>query len=128
MAEQEGVHRGVRSGLRWGRLFGRSLPYETETSLFILVSVLDLLMTSVLLYTGKARESNPVANYFLAHWGIKGLVAFKFAMVAFICVLAQVIALRRPETARWLLIFATVVVGAVVVYSVRLYVTVGEVF
>ena len=101
---------------------GTQLPLETETARFVLASALDVFMTYLLIRNpDRFVESNPVALYFLNHWGVKGMVWFKFGTVAFVCVLAQIIARRKPETARGLLNLATVVVGAVVLYSLLLY-------
>ena len=103
------------------RLFGRELPLETETSWFILVSLLDVLMTWFLLSQGgRFYESNPVARWFIYGWGVKGMVYFKFGMVAFICVITQIIALKRPETAKGILYLGTTVVAGVVIYSLTL--------
>ena len=112
--------------------FRGHLPLEHETALYLLASVLDVAMTMVLLYRGAGGgggavfvESNPVARFFLDRWGPRGMVYFKFTMVAFVCVIVQVIATRRPETARVLLRLATAVVVAVVIYSVLLLVRHG---
>ena len=91
-----------------------------EITLFVLVSVLDILMTNRLFLTGRFREANPVARFTLDHWGLDGMVYFKMAMVAFIVVLTQIIARKRPATARWILHLATAVVSIVVVYSLLL--------
>lgn len=104
----------------------RSLPLERETSFFILASALDALLTYVLLQGEHFVEANPVARFFLYHWGIQGMVYFKFAMVAFVCVIAQVIAARRHETARRLLYAATLIVASVVVYSMYLFASHAE--
>lgn len=95
---------------------------QQETLIYVFVSAMDLFMTYYLLShsSGQFMEANPVARYFIYGWGPKGMVYFKFGMVAFVCVLAQVIARHRPTAARWLLIGATLVVAIVVVYSVRL--------
>lgn len=104
-----------------GLLLGK-LPLEGETSAFILVNVLDFLMTYLLLISGMFRESNPVADYFLRHWGpVKGMLYFKLSLVTFVCVLAQVIALKDLAKARLVLHIGIVVVSAVVVYSLTLY-------
>ncbi len=99
--------------------------FEAETILYLLLSVADLWITHFLLRQNVENlqfvESNPVARYFLDHWGIKGMIYFKFGMVAFIVVLTQVIARYRPFTARLVLLFAIVMMVYVVVYSVRLY-------
>jgi len=99
---------------------------QQETLLFVLVSAMDVFMTYILLSQDGFFESNPVAHYFIAGWGTKGMVYFKFGMVAFVCVLSQIIARRRPQVARWLLIGATVVSAIVVVYSVKLLLVHGN--
>ena len=103
--------------------WSRQLPLETETCFFILASALDVLMTYLLLSHGpEFQESNQIAAFFLARFGFKGMVYFKFALVAFVTVIAQVIAKSRPSTARWLLIVGTAATAAVVIYSVMLWV------
>jgi len=111
-------------------LLSRSLPLESETARFILVNVLDIFMTWFLLWkwSGKFTESNPIADYFIDHWGIRGMVYFKMGMVAFIVVLSQIIAGKKPESARWLLNFTTLVVAGVVIYSFVLLIRVAGVF
>lgn len=109
-------------------LFRQQLPLEHETAMFVLVNVLDFLVTWWLLTHGRTGdrafvESNPVARYFLYGWGpVKGMLMFKLALVLFVCGIAQVIAIWKPPTASRLLNFGTLAVGAVVVYSVTLYV------
>lgn len=110
-------------------LLGRvRLPQETFW--FVLVNVLDYLMTYIIVYSSnleggplqhRITESNPIAAYFINRWGLeKGLLAFKFGLVAAICLITQRIALRQPRTARWVLNLGTLVTGAVVLYSVGL--------
>lgn len=115
------------SGSFWRRWLGGPLPLQTETTLFIFVSVLDVFMTFLLLWSSANEhlrvrfwESNPVARYFLDGWGIKGLVYYKLGLVTLVVVATQVIARNKPNTARWLLILATVVAAVVVIYSVTL--------
>ena len=106
--------------------FRQRLPLEHETALFILVNVLDFATTYYMLMHRDAGdvsffESNPVARYFLNHWGVRGLLWFKMAVVAFVCVIAQIVATRKIGTARLLLVAGTIVVSIVVVYSLRLF-------
>jgi len=108
----------------WG--VREKLPLESETTIFILVNLLDFAMTWWMLHhrelgMGNFYESNPVARYFLNHWGVRGLLYFKMAVVAFVCVIAQIVATRRESSARFLLVVGTMVVSAVVIYSVRLF-------
>ncbi len=81
-------------------------------------------MTYTLLNHGpEFQESNPAANWLLAQYGFRGMVYFKFALVAFVTVIAQIIARTNPKTARALLIAGIAIVGMVVVYSSYLWVT-----
>lgn len=103
----------------WRALFSR-LPLERETARFIFVSALDVFLTYILIRQEHFHEGNPVARFFLNHWGLRGMIYFKFAMVAFVAVLAQIIARGRLETARKLLNLATVIVICVLIYSLIL--------
>jgi uncharacterized membrane protein len=106
----------------WKRLLTGRLPFEQETSAFVLVSVLDIIMTYLLLRTGRFIESNPVADYFIAHWGSRGMIYFKLGMTAFVCVLAQIVAQKKPSYAEFILKIGTLIVGCVVIYSLVLFI------
>lgn len=110
----------VPSVMRW--LFQRNLPLENETLWFVFVSALDIFFTYLLVGYFNFRESNPVAEYILNHWGMRGVVYFKMSTVAVVAVIAQIIAPKSMITARRLLQFATLIVGAVVTYSAVLLV------
>ncbi len=102
-------------------VFGH-LPLEAETTMFVLVNMIDFFMTYWLLASGMFRESNPVASYFLNHWGpVKGMLYFKLGLVVIVCVVAQLIALKDVKKARWVLNFGTVAVVFVVLYSLSMY-------
>ncbi len=104
----------------------RPMHAERELLLFVLVSALDVFATYILLRDGNFVESNPVAQYFFNRWGMKGMIYFKMSMVAFICIIAHIVSLQRPEWAARILKFATVVVAFVVVYSIILLVRHGR--
>lgn len=93
-------------------------------SWFVLAGVLDVVLTFLILrYSSEGRtqnlliEGNPLARSILHSFGIKGMIIFKFVMVAVVCVIAETVGRSRPQTGRNLLRFGTLVVGAVVVYS-----------
>ncbi len=102
------------------------LPLEGETALFILASTLDAMMTRYLLWKDGPDngiffvEANPIPRYFLESWGLDGLTYFKFALVALVTVICQIIARRRVEVARRVLNLASIIVLGVVIYSVVL--------
>jgi hypothetical protein len=114
----------------WYTVFRYSLPLQRESALFILVSVLDVMMTYLMLSDvpepdGRVMfyESNPVARWFLEGWGLNGIVIFKFTMVAVVEVIAQIVAFRQLQLGRRLLEFGTLIVALVVLYSMYLLLT-----
>lgn len=106
--------------LSFANLLTGHLPLQNATTFFILANVLDIFWTYILFRYG-AIEANPFANYVLIRWGFHGMIWFKLGIVAMVCVVAQVIALKKMNTARVLLWGGTIVVGAVVVYSCCLF-------
>jgi hypothetical protein len=106
-------------------LFGTA-ALQQEMVMYVIVSAMDLLMTYNLLSRGQFVEANPVARFFIREWGPKGMVYFKFGMVAVVCVLAQIIAQSKPKAARWLLLGATALVSIVVIYSLMLLLRHGD--
>lgn len=96
-----------------------NLPLQNETTYFILVNVLDIFMTYLLLNLG-AVEANPIAAFFIDRWGFAGMIIFKLAIVAAVCVVSQVVATRNMRYARGLLWAGIIIVGGVVIYSLRL--------
>lgn len=103
------------------QFLSQSLPMQDETTVFILVNCLDIFMTYLLLRMG-AIEANPLANFVFQRWNIDGMIYFKMAITAFVCVLAQIVARSSLWKARGLLFLGTGIVGAVVLYSVTLLV------
>lgn len=101
-------------------VFRDHLPMETETSIYILVSALDLIFTIILLNRGGFRESNPIALYVLSIWGIKGMIVFKMLLVSMILIVTQIVVRQRPTTARMILYLGTFVVSLVLIHSSRL--------
>ncbi|HQR41903.1 MAG TPA: DUF5658 family protein [Gemmatales bacterium] len=104
-------------------------PFAAETSrlqgwiiLLVLVSMADLIVTYFLLsLNADFYESNPIANWFFKHWNIAGMTFFKFAVVMFVIIVAEVAERQRPGFGKFVLIFGVLVTAAVVTYSVRLY-------
>jgi hypothetical protein len=92
------------------------LPLQNETTYFILVNCLDVFMTYILIRFG-AIESNPLANYFLQRWNFAGMIYFKMAIVAFVCIIVQLVARQNLTKARYLIFSGIAIVGTVVIYS-----------
>jgi hypothetical protein len=98
-------------------LFKHPLPLESETSWFLLLGVADLVVTFLLLRTGAANESNPLARMVLLAGGLRGLIYYKCALLAVVAVLVQGIALKHPTTARTVLHVGIAAQWFVVVYG-----------
>lgn len=97
-------------------LFHHQLPLQSETSYFILANVLDIVFTNVLLRMD-AIEANPIARHIFIYWGFQGMIAFKLFLVAFVCLITQLIAVHHLRRARQTLYLGTAIVGIVVAYS-----------
>ncbi|OYW24828.1 MAG: hypothetical protein B7Z55_01065 [Planctomycetales bacterium 12-60-4] len=99
---------------------------QDELVAFVFVNALDVFMTYWMLREGGFVESNPIANWFLAGWGPKGIIYFKFSVVAGVCVIAHIVGQYRPELAARFLTLGSVIVAAVVAYSLMLYLKHGS--
>lgn len=109
------AHKGL------ARFLSGELPLQNETTWFIFANCLDVFMTYILIRSG-AIESNPVANYFLQNYGFAVMIYYKMGVVAFVCVVTQLVAWKNLAKARWLMRIGILIVGAVVVYSSALFV------
>src|SRR4051794_32152626 len=83
---------------------------------FVALSLADLLLTLRLIDEtgGLVLESNPLAAWWLIHYGWAGMAGFKAALVLLITGLAGCVAWRRPRTGELLLVFACGAQSAVV--------------
>ncbi len=97
--------------------------HPQETLILVVVSALDVIMTYYLLTRdeGGFTESNPIAKYFLDRWGMAGMAYFKASMTLVVCVITQIVARKNSVLAQQVLGLATLIIVAVVIYSVRLH-------
>src|SRR5262245_36528876 len=98
------------------------LPHPGKQLLFILLSLADLALTGWLLGRPGAEvyEANPVARWWLAHYGWPGFAGFKAAVVGLVIALSAVIARSRPRAAGRVLGLGCAGLAAVVLYSAAL--------
>lgn len=101
---------------RWRRI-------ETPAMWFLLLNCLDMALTYIMLMYPRfahetvAVEANQIARFFLDRWGLPGMFGFKLASALTVCGVAFVIALKKPDVARRTLMFGSLVLLVVVVYS-----------
>ena len=105
----------------------RRMLFETEVSWFVLASALDVAMTFLVLHYssngmthGTFVESNPLARWFIGHWGFRGMAGYKLLMTLIVVVIAEFVGRQKPMVARILLWGGTIVVASVVIHSVQL--------
>ena len=105
----------------------RRMLFETEVSWFVLASALDVALTFLVLHYsnngmthGTFVESNPLARWFISHWGFRGMAGYKLLMTLIVVVIAEFVGRQKPTVARMLLWGGTIVVASVVIHSVRL--------
>ena len=96
----------------------RGLLLENETAWYILLNLCDIVATWALLHRNSGfYESNAIARWFFHGWGFSGMVWFKLSMVAVVVGIAQVVARKNEPLARTLLVFGSIAVGCVFLYS-----------
>jgi hypothetical protein len=95
--------------------------------LFACLSLADLGLTWHLLAHGEGQvyEGNPLAHWWLAHYGWPGLTCFKVALALLVVGLTLAIAGQRPQAAGRVLLLSCAILAAVVLYSSLLAVAVA---
>ena len=106
--EPAGAAEGVQG------LFNRKLVLEEETAVFILVNFADVILTALVFRYG-GWEVNPFAQHIIRSLGIMGLAFYKFALVTFVILITQYVYGTHPKTARWVLIFGSIMYGILAV-------------
>jgi hypothetical protein len=90
-----------------------------KLALFALLSGADFCLTWHLLGRDQVDvyEKNPVAQWWLTHYGWLGLAGFKASALLLVALLGTLIYLRRPVTTHRLFGFGCVILTGVVLYS-----------
>jgi hypothetical protein len=114
-------NRGQRAGGE-GPWHGRSVLLESEIAWLLLVSILDILLTTALLHRGpQFVESNPLAAWFFRRYNVAGLVLYKFVLISAVVVIAELVERIKPGRGRFVLRIGIIAATAVVIYSIMLH-------
>ncbi len=100
-----------------------SLPqmrYPNAYTWLVLVSSLDLILTSLVLYLWNGYEVNPVAAAVMNAMGYAWAVVFKFAIVVFVILVCEGVGRRSDRDGRALAGGAVVISGIPVAYTLGL--------
>jgi hypothetical protein len=80
--------------------FGGRVLYPHAYFWFIVLSVLDVFGTFVVLDYFGGQEINVIAAWVYHHWELPGMVAMKFATVAFVTCLCEIVGRLAAPTGR----------------------------
>jgi len=83
----------------------RDVLFPDHYTWLVFVAALDIMLTCMILYRG-GKEINTVALWFIHHYGLTGLVFFKYAMVVIVIVLCEIAGHLHPDWGRRLAIIA----------------------
>jgi len=85
----------------WRSPARQDVLFPNHYTWLVFVAALDIMLTCMILYRG-GREVNVVAKMIIHHFGLTGLVLFKYAMVVTVIVLCEIVGRRDREWGRWL--------------------------
>jgi len=89
----------------------RPVRYPNAYTWFVFLAALDVMLTYLILHPllfprdpgmteSRGREINTVAQRVIEHWGVPGMVVFKFLLVLMVIFTCEYIGRRRVETGR----------------------------
>jgi len=81
---------------------GREVIFPNGYVWFVFFSALDIMLTWVILHFG-GGEANSLAARIIWHFGLPGLVIYKFALVTIVILICEVVGRKQRESARKLL-------------------------
>lgn len=76
--------------------------YPNEYVWLVFVSTMDIIFTVLLIKYHDAHEANPIAAFYLSHYGKMGLIVWKFCIIIFVIVACEIVGRSRDRTGRWL--------------------------
>ena len=88
----------------------------------VFVASIDIILTRLVLFFS-GTEINPIAALVIKWFGIPGMSAFKFSVVAFVVIVCEFVGRVRWRTARNLAVFAVAISAFPVVWSSVLIMT-----
>ena len=99
------------------RMLHIHLRYPGLYLLFILVNLLDLVLTRIALDQFGMNEANVAAKGMLIRFGFVGFTLYKFFLTGLVITLAEIISRTKPRWAFLLILLGSVAVGMVVMLS-----------
>ena len=101
------------------------MRYQNVYVWLVLVSVLDVLLTYLVLYVWEGHEVNPVAGAIIGQMGFGWTVVFKLAICVLVIVICEVVGRLSDRAGRRLAIAAVIISVFPVLYTFALLRTAG---
>lgn len=98
-------------GSKLTSLLTRHMRYPNTYVWLLLLSSMDIMLTWVILLFGGA-EVNPIARWIIDHYGLPGMIIYKFALIVFFISICEIVGTLRDSTG-WLLSKFSVVIACV---------------
>lgn len=87
------------------------MHYPNAYTWLLLVSAMDIMMTWVILLFG-GSEVNVIARWVIDHYGLPGMIIYKFALIVFFICICEIVGTLRHSTG-WLLSRVSVGIGCI---------------
>ena len=100
----------------------RDVVLAQEYLAFLLLNLLDLFLTGYI-FRHEGMEANGLAAYIFEHFGGAGFAVYKFLLVLVLVVCCELISVKRPRTARFIVTLGCLVYLCVVFWEVYLIYT-----
>jgi len=97
-------------------VFKKDLVMSQEYLGFLLLNIFDLFLTGFI-FRHSGQEANGIPALVLKYFHLAGFAIFKFAMVAFIIILCEIISLFKVERARQVIIGACALYVVIICYE-----------
>ena len=98
-------------GSKLTSLLTRHMRYPNTYVWLLLLSSMDIMLTWVILLFGGA-EVNPIARWIIDHYGLPGMIIYKFALIVFFISICEIVGTLRDSTG-WLLSKFSVLIACV---------------
>jgi hypothetical protein len=95
-------------------LLMREMRYPNAYAWLLLLSSLDVMLTWVILLFG-GSEVNPLARWIIDHYGLTGMIIYKFALIVFFITICEIVGTLRDSTG-WLLSRLSVLIACIPVF------------
>ena len=95
-------------------LLTRHMRYPNAYVWLLLLSSMDIMLTWVILLFG-GSEVNPIARKVIDHFGLSGMIIYKFALIVFFIGICEVVGTLRDSTG-WLLSRLSVMIACIPVF------------